>query len=106
MREIRIKNGIENLAKLVSEEYKVVFCLCEAELNLLKKESIRFDYDFQMKMMFLINTKWGTSEVELVLQSTNHGYIIKTLSVCGFPIYRKPTKLICDIWMITFKEDE
>lgn len=106
MREIRIKNGIENLAKLVSEEYKVVFCLGEAELDLLKKESIRFDYDFQMNMMFLMNTEWGTSEVNLVLQSTNHGYIIKTLSVCGFPIYRKPTKLICDIWMITVEDNK
>lgn len=106
MRVIRIKNGIENLAKLVSEEYKIMFCLGEAELDLLKRESLRFDYDSQMDMMFLIKTEWGTSDVKLVLQSTNHGYIIKTLSVCGFPIYRKPTKLICDIWMITFEDNK
>ena len=106
MRVIRIKNGVENLAKLVSEEYNVMFCLGEAEIDLLKKESIRFDYDFQMEMMFLIKTEWGTSDVSLVLQRTNRGYIIKTLSVCGFPIYRKPTKLICDIWTITFEDNE
>lgn len=104
MREIRIKSGIENLAKLVSEEYKVMFCLGETELELLKKESIRYDYDFQMRMMFLINTEWGTSDITLVLQRNRYGYVIKTLSICNYPIYRKPDKLICDIWKITIEE--